>query len=138
MQNNIEKDFFLADDVGYLTDTQDDTDDEDNNDRFNKLSFFLYTVSRNNIAIRDYFNMLGLYEGFFDMRDVEQLEEEHYNDIYNLLNKKQKKDMKKNYLYTLRQLLHNPDFDLTTVGGKSRKYRKYKKSRKSRKSRKVI
>ena len=107
-------------------------EDENNDDSFNNLSLFLYTVSKNNKSLRDYFNDIGLQSN----GDIVFLEEHEFNEIYTLLNKKQKIDMKRNYLYTIRKILHNPNFNLTTVGGKSKKYRKYSKSRKFRKSKK--
>jgi len=123
---------FLSNDNGFLTDTQydTDTDDEDNNDRYTKLFNFLYTEIQRNDRLYDY---LINDVGFVDSTYIQFISEDNFNQIYNLLNEKQKKDMKKNYLYTIRQLLHNPDFDLTTVGGKSRKFRKSRKSRKYRK-----
>jgi hypothetical protein len=135
--------YIFNDDVGYLTE-----EDENNDyDSFNNLSLFLYTVHKNNKALRDY-----LYDiGFVYKNDmIEGLDEQDFNVIYTLLNEEKKRDMKRNYLYIIRKILHNPNFNLTTVGGnskkskksrksrKSKKYRKSRKSRKSRKFRKVI
>lgn len=87
----------------YLTEEEDDSDD----DKYINLYKFISTEVRRNLALKNYLFDIG----WFEKEDIILLESDWILYIYNLLDKKKKIIMQKNYLRDLKKITNNYNFN---------------------------
>ena len=106
--------------------TEDENSDDERSDNFYN---FISGEAQRNDAVKDY--LFGI--GFYEKNDMPDLTEQHMQEIYKLLDIKEKNTMKTQYIQNIRKIVRNRDFKL--VGGARKSKRKLKKTRKTRKNR---
>jgi len=112
----------------------DESDQED--EKYKNLYNFIATKAEKNRDLQNY-----LYElGFENQSELKYFQGNPtwFQDIYNLLDENDKKEIKENYLYNIRNILGEGHTNFQFTGGKKKykkTYRKYKKTyRKNKKT----
>ena len=105
--------------------TDDENSDDEKSDNFYK---FISTQAQQNRALNNY-----LFEiGFYEKSDMPDLSENNMQQIYKLLDIKEKNTMKTQFMKNIRKLINSPNFRLD--GGARKSKRKLRKTRKTRKN----
>lgn len=105
--------------------TDDENSDDERSDNFYK---FISTQAQDNDALNNYLDEIGV-DAKSDMSD---LSENNMQQIYKLLNIKDKNTMNTQYLKNIRKIVNRPNF--TLEGGARKSKRKLRKTRKTRKN----
>ena len=105
--------------------TDDENSDDERSDNFYK---FISTQAQDNDALNEYLDEIGV-DAKSDMSD---LSENNMQQIYKLLDIKDKNTMKTQFMKNIRKLINRPNF--TLAGGARKSKRKLRKTRKTRKN----
>jgi hypothetical protein len=105
--------------------TDDENSDDERSDNFYK---FISTQAQDNDALNNYLDEIGV-DAKSDMSD---LSENNMQQIYKLLDIKDKNTMKTQFMKNIRKLINRPNF--TLAGGARKSKRKLRKTRKTRKN----